>query len=204
MIPAREESVAIGAPPRRLDGRLALPASPRGGAVVCHPHPLYGGDMDNPVVLAAVDALARAGFATLRFDFGGVGRSQGEHGGGPDEVRDVLATVAELRARLGSDAPLVLAGYSFGAWAASTAAVDLPDVAHVVAIAPPLAFGDWAFLRTLRAPVTAIVGDRDQYCDVGRLRSLRKGMPVHVLRGADHFLAGRDDEIGAAVAAALG
>lgn len=203
MTTPREEAIGIGAPPRRLDGRLALPANARGGTVVCHPHPLYGGDMDNPVVVATATALVRAGFGTLRFDFGGVGRSQGDHGGGPAEVRDVLAAVTTLRARLAPGAPLVLAGYSFGAWAALNAATELPDVAHVVAIAPPLAFGDWAFLRTVPACVTAIVGDRDQYCDVDRLRSLREGMPVHVLHGADHFLAGRDDEIGAAVVLAL-
>jgi hypothetical protein len=198
-----EEAIAIGAPPRRLDGRLALPATARSGAVVCHPHPLYGGSMDNPVVVATAAALAGAGRATLRFDFGGVGRSQGGHGGGPDEVRDVQNAAASLRARLPTGAPLVLVGYSFGAWAALTAAGETPDLAHVVAIAPPIAFGEWEFLRALRVPVTVIVGDRDQYCDATRVATLRTGLPVQVLRHADHFLAGREDEVAAAVVAAL-
>jgi len=159
--------------------------------------------MDNPVVVATATALVRGQLATLRFDFGGVGRSEGTHGGGPDEVGDVQAATELLRARLPAGAPLALAGYSFGAWAALNAAALIPDVAHVVAVGPPIAFGDWAFLRTLAVPVTVVVGDRDQYCDVPRLRSLRENLPVHVLHHADHFLAGREDEVAAAVVSAL-
>jgi alpha/beta superfamily hydrolase len=198
-----EEPLTFGASPRRLDGRLALSAAPYAGAVVCHPHPLYGGTMDNPVVVAVTAALGRAGFATLRFDFGGVGRSEGTHGGGPDEARDVQAAASALLGRLPAGASLVLVGYSFGSVAALHAAATMRGVQHVVAVGPPTAFGDWAFLRTLDVPVTVVVGDRDQYCDVPAVGALRAGMPVHVIRGADHFFAGREAEIGAAVVAAV-
>jgi alpha/beta superfamily hydrolase len=100
--------------------------------------------------------------------------------------------------------PLALAGYSFGAWAALTAAAEVAGLAHVVAIAPPIAFGEWEFLGTLRVPVTVIVGDRDQYCDVTRVASLRDPLAIRIIRGADHFLSGHEGAVAAAVVTALG
>jgi alpha/beta superfamily hydrolase len=201
-----EEPIHVGAPPRRLDGRVYVPPGAAGGAVLCHPHPEYGGDMDNPVVTAVARTLADAGRATLRFDFGGVGRSQGRYGGGDAEVGDVRAALAALAGRLPPGAPLALVGYSFGAWVALRAACDAA-VGSVVAIAPPLAFFAWDFLAALPVAATFVVGDRDQYCPPDRLAAVRAAhrarVAVRTVPGADHFLRGREDAVAAAVRAAL-
>lgn len=96
-----EERVTVeveGGP--RLEARLALVDPGRGGLVLCHPHPLYGGDMDNPVVVRAAEVAREAGLGTLRFNFRGVGASEGSHDNGRGEQDDVRAALATLRARL--------------------------------------------------------------------------------------------------------
>jgi alpha/beta superfamily hydrolase len=197
-------ALAIGRPPRVLEADLALPpGAPRAGAVVCHPHPQYGGDMENAVVVAAAAALVAAGVAVLRFNFGGVGRSTGVSGGGAAEVGDVRTAFDALAARFPAGAPLVLVGYSFGAWAALRAAADGCPARRIVAIGPPLAFLDWSFLDVLAAPVDVVVGDRDQFCDAGRLGQLPARIGRRIIRGADHFFGGREVEVVAAVADCL-
>jgi alpha/beta superfamily hydrolase len=194
------ERLAIGSPPRRLDGVLDVPAGARAGAVVCHPHPQYGGNMDNEVVVAVAAALAARGHAVLRFNFGGVGRSQGEYGGGEAELGDLRAAIDALRHRLPPAMPLLLAGYSFGAWVALRVAGDAPGVTAVVAVAPPLAFFDWGFLNGVPVPVTFVVGDGDQYCPAGRLRQAVTDAraTLRTIAGADHFFVGREDEVAGA------
>src|SRR5207302_861787 len=119
-----------------LHGEALLPRAPWAAAVMCHPHPLYGGDMYNNVVDAVVLALAAAGVATVRFDFRGVGRSEGEHGDGLTERLDVVAAIETISPFAG-DGPLVVAGYSFGA--AVALSVADPRLAGWYAVAPPLA-----------------------------------------------------------------
>jgi alpha/beta superfamily hydrolase len=170
--------------------------------VVCHPHPEYGGDMDNPIVLAAVRGCLTAGWAALRFNFAGVGASTGRYSGGQEEVRDVAAAAAALRDALPAGASLAIVGYSFGAWAGARAACDLPGLRRLIAIAPPLGFFDWSFAAALPVPLSVIVGDRDQYCLGQRLASLAAD-DVTMLPGADHFLAGREPEVAEAIAQRL-
>ena len=101
-----EERVTVeveGGP--RLEARLGLVDPGRGGLVLCHPHPLYGGDMDNPVVVRAAEVAREAGLATLRFNFRGVGASEGSHDKGRGEQDDVRAALATLRARLAAGSP---------------------------------------------------------------------------------------------------
>jgi hypothetical protein len=203
--PTAVERFAIGTPPRRLDGVLEVPAVARAGAVVCHPHPQYGGNMDNEVVVSVAEALAARGHAVLRFNFGGVGRSQGEYGGGDAELGDVRTATAALARRLPPGTPLLLAGYSFGAWVALRAACDgrAPGlgVTAVAAIAPPLAFFDWSFLAGVPVPVTFVVGEHDQYCPAARLQQAVADAraTLRTIAGADHFFVGREDEVAAAV-----
>ncbi|MCW5889550.1 MAG: alpha/beta fold hydrolase [bacterium] len=202
-----ERAIRIGASPRRLDARLAIPAGATTGAVVCHPHPEYGGTMDGSVVVAVARALAAAGVATLRFDFGGVGESEGRYDDGVAEVDDVLAAVAALGDALPADVPLAVAGYSFGALVGTRAATRAARVAHVVAIAPPASLAAWDFAGGLRAPLTIVVGDCDTYCPPDARRALEAaaggGARTVVLAGADHFFAGREREVAAAVVATL-
>ena len=118
--------------------------------------------MDNPVVMAAVRACLDAGWppcaSTSPASAGG-----GAFSGGPEEVRDVAAAVGAPPDAAARD-PAGVVGYSFGAWAGARAACDDAGVSQAIAVAPPLAFFDWTFVRDLRAPLAVIVGDRDRFC----------------------------------------
>lgn len=127
----------IRGPAGALDVVLAMPStSVHGIAVICHPHPLFGGAMGNKVVTTLAAAAARFGLVTARFNFRGVGRSEGRHDQGRGETGDTLAVTAWLRG-LVPDAPLLLAGFSFGAWIALKAAHEARPVA-LINVAPPL------------------------------------------------------------------
>ena len=176
----------------------AAAGTARAGAVLCHPHPQYGGDMDNPVVVGVADALVAAGITALRFNFGGVGASQGTYDAGNQEQCDVGAAEAALAERLPKDTPLAIVGYSFGAWVGARAAAGLPRVRRVVAVGPPLAFMDWSFAQSLRQPLDVVVGDRDQYCPRDALERL--GSRTTIIAGADHFFARGEAAVGRVVA----
>jgi len=199
--------LTIGTLPRRLEARLdEPPGAVRAAVVLCHPHPAYGGDMDNGVVVAVAEALRADDVAVLRFNFGGVGRSEGVASGGDVEVGDVRVAIAALAARL-PDVPRALVGYSFGAWAALRAVLAAPDVRGVVAIGPPLAFLDWTFLGDVPPPVDVVVGTRDQFCPADRLARVVAAsggrIVVHAVPEADHFFAGDEVRVAALVVDAL-
>ena len=122
--------------------------------MICHPHPLYGGDMDNPVVVRVAEVCNELGLATLRFNFRGVGASTGHHGHGRDERHDVAAALAHLASVLPTGAPLGLVGYSFGAAMAANLAsepADFPPLTAMALIAPPLVMtGDEPFTAVAR------------------------------------------------------
>jgi alpha/beta superfamily hydrolase len=184
----------------RLESRLALPGSSSKGLVVCHPHPLYGGDMDNPVVIRVAEVAQALGLATLRFNFRGVGASTGTHGGGESEREDVKAALAALASRLPARSSVGLAGYSFGAWvsAAVAAGQELPALALV---APPLGMRDLDFVTRVPEPTLLVAGTRDQYCPLEALRKLgeRLEAQVEIIEGAEHFFFGKLYPLGEAV-----
>lgn len=186
----------------QLEGVLDLPADCRDGAVVCHPHPQYGGDMDNPIVLAVTVALRGASWASLRFNFRGVGASTGAWGGGVDEADDVRAAITWLCEQAGLPT-VFLAGYSFGAALALQVGADSAAVAGMAAIAPPLALYDLAGLTQCRKAKLFVVGDRDPFCPVTELRrrfaEVAEPKALHVVSGADHFFAARESTVGSAV-----
>ncbi len=146
----------------------------RGGAVVAHPHPLYGGTMQNAVVRHCADACWRRGLTTLRFNFRGVGRSAGAHDEGRGEVGDLIAahrwlvgegTVEETEVPAAARSPVLWAGYSFGAAVALAAALEAearPGPDALLLLAPPLAVRDLGFAATLDLPLAMIVGDLDE------------------------------------------
>lgn len=186
-----EEPVRIRVADITLDGRLVVPPGATSGAVVCHPHPQYGGDMENELVVRLTSALGAAGLATLRFDFRGVGASGGRHDKGRGEVDDVRAAAALLRERVALP-KVTLVGYSFGSLMAMQAAViDASGVAGVVAIGPPVRMVSLDFLTDCRVPLAFVVGDRDQFCPLATLESARQrcapGSTQTVIAGADHF-----------------
>jgi uncharacterized protein len=153
--------------------------------------------MESPVVVRVAEALAASGVAALRFNFGGVGASEGVYDGGRAERCDVGAAETALAAATPAGTPLAVVGYSFGAWVGAAAAPGLARVGRVVAIAPPLAALPW----TSEGPLDVVVGDRDPYCPRDALARL--AARTAIIAGADHFFVGRENEVAAAVVAAL-
>ena len=185
----------------RLEAWLGLVEPVRGGLVLCHPHPLYGGDMDNPVVIRAAEVARETGLATLRFNFRGVGGSEGSHDKGRGEQDDVRAALATLRARL-APGPLGLAGYSFGAWVASRVAVAAAGLAALGLIAPPLSMFGFDNLDPDGLRLLVAAGTQDAYCPLADLDRLAARLPdgaVDRIEGADHFFFGKLFPLGEAV-----
>ncbi len=190
-----------------LEGDLTAQAGARCAAVICHPHPQYGGDMDNPIVLALTRAFQDAGFSTLRFNFRGVGGSKGAYGSGIGEVADLIAASRYLIDG-GYASQLVLAGYSFGAMVTLRGGPGVAAADGLVAVAPPLVFFDLTSLAGCVLRKLFIVGDRDGYCEVARLTAQLSAVPepkaCHVLPGADHFFSGQEEMVCDALRAWVG
>jgi uncharacterized protein len=203
------ETVRIAGPAGALEAVLEEPHSRAGAAfgVICHPHPLHGGTLANKVVFTLARALQELGVPTLRFNFRGVGASEGAFAGGTGEAADALAVVAWGKERWPSAAPFML-GFSFGAavafgTAASAAAQLLVTVAPPIAraaSAPPIerAAGIERLLSesvTPRCPWLIVQGDADEIVDAAAVlewAAQRVPAPtVRVLEGAGHFLHGR-------------
>jgi uncharacterized protein len=161
--------------------------------VICHPHPLYGGDMDNPVVTRVAEVAQGLGVATLRFNFRGVGASGGQHGAGEAERADVSAALRALAERLPAGSSIGLSGYSFGAWVAARVAAAAPDLPALALVAPPLGMYDLDFLVRPPTATLLVSGTNDQYCPVEALERLghRLGSEVEVIEGAEHFFFGK-------------
>lgn len=205
----REQAVTFASGALTLEGLYAPPAaSGARGGVVCHPHPLYGGAMHNNVVEAALAAMWSKGWATLRFNFRGVGQSEGEHDNGRGEADDAVAAVKWLTAQPGVAADgAVLAGYSFGAMAALAAAPKIPDLAALLLVALPIAMADPAALERFAGPVMLVAGDQDGYCPAVKLKALHEKLSeraqLRIIAGADHFFGGFEPELQAEIAAML-
>src|SRR5437016_7181375 len=197
-----EQSVVIDVSQQlTLEARLAVPASPGGGIVICHPHPLYGGDMDNPVVVRVQQVCAELGLATLRFNFRGVGGSSGTHGGGLAEQEDARGALDALAQATGTR-PLAIAGYSFGAWVAALVGRRDARVTALALIAPPLAMYDFGGVEGKRVPTLAVAGSADPYCPAGdfqRFTTQFAWVTPAVIEGADHFFFGKLYPLGEAV-----
>jgi len=201
-----EEAVIFRSEGLKLEGLLHRPpdvAEPR-GAVVCHPHPLYGGSMLDVVVEAILKAMWAIDCATLRFNFRGVGNSEGEYDEGRGEARDAEAAVKYIAGLRGIQrGKVILAGYSFGAMAAISAAAQMPEVTTVVAVAPPILSDGLAQLIALKKRLVVVAGEQDRYCPPAQLEVLRNALigliRLKIIPGADHFFAGQEEEITAAL-----
>jgi len=205
-----EERVTFKSGELTLEGLVAYPdaAGPHRAAIVCHPHPLYGGSMYNNVVDAALEALHARGFATLRFNFRGVGQSEGEFDNGKGEADDAGAAIRFLTTQRGVRAAgAVLAGYSFGAMTAVRAAATAEEVAAIVTVALPLGMIDPSALGAITKPIVLLAGDQDSYCPANHLAALAERLGpsarLKMIPGADHFFGGREHEIVAALDEAL-
>jgi uncharacterized protein len=180
-------------------------------AVVCHPHPLFGGTMHNKVVFHTMKALNSLGFPVLRFNFRGAGLSRGEHAHGVGEVEDVGAALDWLAAEY--HLPLILAGFSFGAAVGLRAASQDARVQSLVGIGTPVApvaageeeprIYSFDFLQDCAKPKLFVSGARDRFGPREKLQALMASIPepkkLVVIEGADHFFEGRLRELREAV-----
>jgi alpha/beta superfamily hydrolase len=171
---------------------------PRRVAVVCHPHPLFGGTMHNKVVFRVAKAAILSGLPTLRFNFRGAGHSVGTFAGGAGEREDVRAAIDYLAAHY-PGLPVCLAGFSFGAWVGLEVGATDARVSTLVGLGVPVSTASFDFLRDVRKPKLIIQGTRDEFGSVAQVSelydSLAEPKKIHWVESADHFFAGKLDEV---------
>ena len=200
------ESLTLAGEAGALEALLNIDSSPSApkpkyAALVCHPHPLFGGTMHNKVVYHAMKTLHGFGFPVLRFNFRGVGTSAGEHDEGRGEVADVRVALDFLAERFA--VPILFAGYSFGAAVGLRAAVVHPRVAGLILLGPPVRVEERKYsyetLHENPLPKLMVSGDRDQYAPLAELQEIffRAAEPKRLVLvpGADHFFGGHMEEL---------
>jgi len=170
-------------------------------ALVCHPHPLYGGTMHNKVVYRAMKAINSFGFPALRFNFGGAGLSEGEHDRGQGEVDDVRAGLDWLHSEFHK--PIIFCGFSFGAATGLRAACSDPRVVGLISLGTPVAVEDrvytYQFLHDCTRPKLFVSGALDQFSPEDKLRELvnlaAEPKELVLIPAADHFFEGHLPEM---------
>jgi alpha/beta superfamily hydrolase len=191
----RIESLNLAGPVGALEALLEEPdhREPRMAAVVCHPHPLYGGTMHNKVVYRIARGLRRAGIVALRFNFRGVGRSEGEHAHMTGEIEDARAALAYLRERYPA-LPYALAGFSFGSRAIMTLGCELRTAAFLMGVGFSTRMGSWDFLNACAVPKIFIQSTHDEFGPRPDFERMYTGVaePKKLIwiEAADHFFAG--------------
>ena len=215
---ARIETLFLEGPAGRIEATLKTPpahgptargVAADGGvaaAVVCHPHPLFGGTLHNKVVHAIGEALVARGLPVLRFNFRGVGRSAGAHDHGHGEQDDLRAGLDHLAARF-PGRRLIAAGYSFGAYIALAVGCGDDRTAALLGVAAPLGLFPFGFLRDCRKPLALVQGETDPLGPLGLALTLTAMLPgggrVLPVAGANHAFAGRLAEMDARVGEAV-
>jgi alpha/beta superfamily hydrolase len=190
-----EEAVMFRSDGNHLEGLLHRQSEK--GVIVTHPHPLYGGNMHNPVVHAILAAFRNNDFSTLRFNFRGVGKSQGHHDYGAGEVADARQALSFFSKQ--GIRQMVLAGYSFGAWVNATIPSQETSAIEMILVSPPVALMDFSAVSGIPSLKLVISGSRD---DIAPVEPIRKMLPAwnadaafEIIRGADHFYAGFTDKL---------
>ena len=191
-----------------LEGILAIPdgAGPFPAVIVCHPHPLYGGSMDNNVVHSLSEALTQASLISFKFNFRGVGGSQGEFGQGIGEQEDVEAAISFISTVKAVDSKRIgLAGYSAGAGFALPVSLKDVRIKALAAVSPPLSMFDFHFLKSCPKPKFLISGSRDNFTPADQFLEFCQNLPepkeYESIEGADHFWWGYESRLFAKVTA---
>lgn len=194
----------IDGPAGRLEAMLWTVRSPDPplAALVCHPHPLFGGTMHNKVVYQAAKALHHFGVPVLRFNFRGAGLSEGEHDKGRGEQDDVRVALNYLASQFPGK-PVLLAGFSFGSWVGLRVGCEDWRVTKLIGLGIPVDNSDLSYLRACVKPKLIIQGGNDQFGSRANVERLFAQLPEQkrlvIVDGADHFFAGKLDQVAAAI-----
>lgn len=190
-----------------LEGVMHWPAgtAPLPAVAVCHPHPLHGGDMENGVVVSICEDLAAASIISLRFNFRGVGRSEGDYAEGIGEQEDVVAALDFLRSSEGVDPDRIgLAGYSFGARVALPVALQDGGLKALALVSPFVTDEDWERMGSSVIPKLFLCGSDDGHISCHKVQRLTAGFAgpsrCEIISGADHFWWGCEGEVARRVA----
>lgn len=203
-MPRRIESLFLPGPAGRLEALLEEPehAEPVEAALVCHPHPQYGGTMHNKVVYRLARGLRKSGSVVLRFNYRGVNLSEGEYADGIGETEDARVALNELRARY-PQLPLLAAGFSFGSRVALRLASTEPAIQRVVAVGFPTRIPDRDFVFRVRAPKYFIHSTHDEFGPRADLAAFYDSLPepkhLDWVEASDHFFRDSLDPFEAAV-----
>ena len=188
-----EERIMVEAEGLKIEGLLEKLGGER-GVVISHPHPLYGGSMHNNVVKAVAQAYREQGYSTLRFNFRGVEKSEGDFDNGVGEQEDVKAALKTLGKK-----NMDLAGYSFGAWVNALGLAKFEEAQRLIMVSPPASFIDFSFLEYSPKIKLVICGTRDE---IAEYKKVEKMLPkwndqalFRVIQGADHFYSGYEEEL---------
>jgi len=162
------------------------------GVVITHPHPLYGGDMNNFIVDLIAQAYQKKGFTTLRFNFRGTANSQGSYDNGSGEQEDVHAALATLT-KMGIK-KIDLAGYSFGAWVNALSISENTAVRNMTMVSPPVSFLDFSSIDSIPCLKLVVTGGIDDIAPADRIKNMcpvwNPKAHLEIINGADHFYSG--------------
>ncbi len=198
----RQSAISFEADGLEFEGIVAQPddgSGPWPGVVICHPHPLHGGNMDNNVVLALALGLVDEGFVTLRFNFRGVGGSEGEHTEGKNEHQEVLGALELIKAWPDTSAKTGLAGYSFGTSVILGHSELYPEADAIALVSPPFRAVEGSPLKESKVPSLIVTGDRDKLVDStqldAELASFQHAPEFKIFDGVDHFWYGQESRL---------
>jgi uncharacterized protein len=196
--------VIINGPEGRLEGRYHHSKHPNAPiALLLHPHPQHGGTMNNKVVYTLYHAFVRQGFSALRFNFRGVGRSQGSFARGEGELSDAASALDWLQSYNANATACWIGGFSFGAWIGMQLLMRRPEIDGFISVAPPANLYDFGFLAPCPSSGLIIHGDKDHLVPLESVQKLINKLmhqrditiDFRLVRGADHFFQNRLEEL---------
>ena len=188
--------VNFNGPNGRLEGRYHPSNKPQAPlALLLHPHPQHGGTMNNKIIYKLYQTFTKRGFSTLRFNFRGVGRSQGQFDNGLGELSDAASALDWMQTQNPNTRSCWIAGFSFGAWVAMQLMMRRPEIDGFISIAPPASQHDFSFLAPCPASGMIIHGDKDEVVPQSSVDKLaqklqkQKNIKIdyRIVEGSDHF-----------------
>ena len=196
--------VIINGPEGRLEARYTKGKSDTAPiALFLHPHPQHGGTMNNKVVYAMYHSFMQRGFSCLRFNFRGVGRSQGTYDKGEGELSDAASALDWLQAQNENASQCWIAGFSFGAWIGMQLLMRRPEISGFISVAPPANMYDFSFLAPCPSSGLVLHGDKDEIVTGDSIEKLVNkvnqqtniDVDLRTISGGDHFFTGMLDQV---------